>query len=301
MRLLLVFLLVGHSELFGQSAPATESLNIKPNFLPGESKTYLVIEEQKTSDLFLYTKGKHKFIAQFKILDTVSGYTINFSTKVTEPASNKFLFQSVIDQLRDSINLNYKLNNSGWLIDLSNYKENQLRVLKKFYSIISANSFSEKDRALLRVLENKLLQADGLEILLTPMMMFNEIYITPTFRNQKDYHPSSTVNIFYQPQIAGTMVTYLKSYNKTNNIADLSVDFIGNSDSALNKFTPIFQEVYFALKGKYLKEVPYKMKFNIYSRYEFQIPGSFPLRISKKIIITYISKTTTDIKMEMVD
>ena len=205
-----------------------------------------------------------------------------------------------MDKLRDGIDLTYKLSNSGWLINVEAYKENQKKAISMLDSILITSDLSQKDIGILNLLQRKLQNPDGLQLLLEPILLFNQIFLTPTFRNQKDYHAASTVNIFHQPKITGTMITELRTINTQLDIAKVSIDFIANNDSAAKVIIPLYQEVFEALNKKIPKEYP-DTKFETHSRYDIQVSKGCPLYIYKKEVTVFYFKSTSEIEMVRVN
>ena len=251
--------------------------------------------------LFVLAKGSHQFKVTFTIRDTSDGYTINFTTKILETINKKFSTESTLDKLRDGINLTYKLSNAGWLIDIPDYNDTQQKAITRLDSIILMGNFSKKEYGLLQLIRRKLEKPDGLEMLLEPILLFNEIYSSPPFRNQKDYHAASTFNIFYQPQITGTMVTNIVKFKKQSETANLSVDFIANQDSATKKIIPMYQEYFYSMSGKIPKGLPEEVKFAIHTEYDINIFKGYPQHILKKTTTTYVVKNKSEIRMDIID
>jgi hypothetical protein len=292
---LLIFVIFLNKSLFSQS------LVIKPKFAIGDSLSYIVTEKERSiSSLIVLSKGMHQFQVNFKILDTADGYTINFSTKLLQPINKKFVFASALDKLRDGISITYKLNNSGWLIDIINYNDHKLKAIATLGSIILLTDSSTKEYRALQVLLKNIEKPDGLQFLLEPIILFNEIYLAPPFRNQKDYRIASTSNIFSQPQLTGTMITNLVKLEKQSETAKLSVDFIANGDSAAKKLIPIFREMFYSIDGKVPGGLPDDIKFETHAQYDFQTSRGYPLHLFKKTVTTYIVKYTSEIQMDMI-
>jgi hypothetical protein len=292
---LLIFVIFLNKSLFSQS------LVIKPKFAIGDSLSYIVTEKERSiSSLIVLSKGMHQFQVNFKILDTADGYTINFSTKLLQPINKKFVFASALDKLRDGISITYKLNNSGWLIDIINYNDHKLKAIATLDSIILLTDSSTKEYRALQVLLKNIEKPDGLQFLLEPIILFNEIYLAPPFRNQKDYRIASTSNIFSQPQLTGTMITNLVKLEKQSETAKLSVDFIANGDSAAKKLIPIFREMFYSIDGKVPGGLPDDIKFETHAQYDFQTSRGYPLHLFKKTVTTYIVKYTSEIQMDMI-
>lgn len=277
----------------------SQSVVIRPKFKLGDSLTYIVTQKEKASDLFTFSRGTHQFRATFKIQDTTNGYSINFKTKLIQPISDKYSSELMLDKLRDGIDLTYKMNDSGWLIDIVNYKYCQQRSLDLFDSIYFVSDYPKTDRLLLQSLRGKLERPEGLQMLLEPVILFNEIYLDPPFRNRNDYHASSTVNIFYEPQITGTLITNLKKFDQQSNSATVSVDFIANADSAAKKIIPIFNELIYKVKGKIPKGLPEDVKFEIHSLFNISLDNTYATSLFKKTEATYILKNTSEIRMEL--
>jgi hypothetical protein len=291
---LLLFVIVQNNSLFSQNS------GIRPQFKPGDSVSYLVTEKEKSTDLIVLSKGTHQFQVNFKILDTSGGYTINFSTKLLQPINKKYVMESALEKLRDGINLTYKLNSSGWLIDVRNYNDHKLKAVATLNNIISLTEPSTKEYRLLQLLLKKIKNPDGLQFLLEPIILFNEIYLAPPFRDQKDYHAASTVDIFYHPQIAGTMITNLMVPEKQPKAVKLFVDFIANRDSAAKKLIPVFQDLYYSIEGKIPTGYPNEIKYETHSQYDFQASSRYPQHLYKKAVTTYIAKYTSEIKMDII-
>ena len=208
--------------------------------------------------------------------------------------------ESALETLRDGINITYKLNKSGWLIDVSNYHHHRQQAIATLNDIIFLSDPSTKEYRLLQHLLKKIEKPDGLQFLLVPIILFNEIYLAPPFRNQKDYHTASTANIFYQPQITGTLITNLMKFEKESGKAKLSIDFIANSDSAAKKLIPVFQDLYYCITGKSQTGFPNEIKLETHAQYEFQVAEGFPQHIFKKVVTTYVAKYITEIQMDMI-
>lgn len=291
---LLIFVIFLNKSLFSQS------LIIKPKFAIGDSLSYIVTEKERSTSLIVLSKGMHQFQVNFKILDTADGYTINFSTKLLQPINKKFVFASALDKLRDGISITYKLKNSGWLIDIINYKDHKLKAIATLDSIMFLTNSSTKEYRALQVLLKNIEKPDGLQFLLEPIILFNEIYLAPPFRNQKDYRIASTSNIFYQPQLTGTMITNLVKLETQSETAKLSVDFIANGDSAAKKLIPIFHEMFYCIEGKVPSGLPDDIKFKTHAQYDFQVSRGYPQHIFKRLVTTYIVKYTSEIQMDII-
>jgi hypothetical protein len=279
---------------------AQNVLSVKPNFALGDIKKFIVTETEKTSDLIVFSKGTHTFLAEFKVVDTTDGYTINFKCALTEPFKKKIFGLSLKDRIRDSIELTYKLNKEGWLIDIDKYGENQLLALQKIERIFKSEKLSEKEQGLLLYLANRIAKPDGLEILLSPLLLFNEMYFKPSFRPQKSYQGAYTHNIFYQRQISGTMITELDKYDSVAKRVNLSVDFVANEDSALKYYLPIYKDVSIALYGK-VRNMPERVKLEKSMQYAINTETGYPVSINYKSVLTCLGKNTTEIKMEMLE
>jgi len=292
---LLIFASLIYKPLYSQN------LLIKPNFSIGDSLSYIVSEEEKTSSLIVLSKGKHQFEVKFLILDTSNGYTINFTTKLIKPIGKKFVIESTLDKLRDGINLTYKLNNSGWLIDIVSYRNNQLKAVAMLDSIAVSTDLSRKELGSLQYLRNQLEKPDGLQLLLGPIILFNQIYLNRPFRNQKDYYPSSLVNIFYQPQITGTGISKLNKIDIQSGMANVSIDFIANRDSAAKVIIPMYKELLYEMTGKMPKLSLENVKCEFHSQYEVEISKGYPQHIFKRQVIVYGDKSISETNMEILN
>jgi len=296
----LFFLLLVFSSYFAaaQGDPLQNGLLVKPHFIPGDTLTYVVTEEEKTSDLFITQKGSHEFEVRFIILDTTDGIGIKFESRLVNAIKQKFTMESFKDQLRDGISLQYRLSKEGWLIDLPDYRRNQNSIIDKLDSTYNAGSLSERDGRLLNYLLRLIRQPSGLELLLKPVIVFNELYTKPAFRTQKDYHPASSHNIFYMRQITGVMSTKLRQFDRERKVADLAIDFVAHSDSALAYYNASFREVYFTLKQKYPGGYPDRMKLETSSGYTVNTETGYPDEIHHRTSVFYLAQSRSEIKMK---
>jgi len=288
-------------QITAQPLHSDTAVQIIPKFELGKSISYLVVEENKLDIPLFSLIGQHKFIAKFTILDTTNGHTMLYEVQTIKASDKRCAMESIKAKITDGLSLTYKLNKQGWVIDIPDYTKNQARVLQKLDSIIATEHFSQMDMVTLNVLKRNLAKPEGLEIILTPLLLFNDIFTKPGFRQHKEYHPARLNNIFYEPGISGTMILEMSKLNTKTNSAKVSVGFIGNQDSAVKYFTPVYQEIYRELTGKSAKYLPTGMKLNIEREYEINFPNGYPLRLSNKRIELYIERSVSRIIMEIVE
>src|SRR5688572_22027913 len=167
---------------FTQPILTDTSIIIKPKFRIGETMTYLVTEKYKIdNNLIIPIKAEHNFKVSFTVLDTSDGYTISYFVQTIKTNNKKYLIESIKAQISNGLNLIYKLNNDGWMIDFPNYTEAQLKIINALDSIISREEFKKDDLISLSILRKRLEKPAGLEICLTPFLLFNDIFTKPIF------------------------------------------------------------------------------------------------------------------------
>ena len=297
----ILFILV-YSTSFSQTLLTDSSLIIKPKFEQGETKTYFVNEKYTIeNNPLMPVKAEHDFKVTFTILDTTNGYTILYKTELIKTTNKRYSLESTKAELVNGLNLTYKINKDGWIISLPDYRREQTKLIRKLDSIIAEKKLKKDDMLLLPILRKNLAKNDGLEICLSPFILFNDIFTKPMFRDRKDYHAMSTMNIFYQPHFPGTAILELqKSKNQSDN-SIITFDFIGNRDSAAKYKTPFYQEYYIALKGKPMNSVPTEMKYTFNRKYEISHPSGYPLEIYSKQVEFYLQKNVMQVAMKLVN
>jgi len=295
----ILFILV-YSASFGQTLLTDSSLIIRPKFKQGETKTYFVNEKYAIeSSPVLPVKAEHDFKIYFTILDTTNGYTILYKTELIKTSNKRYSLESTKAELINGLNLTYKMSKDGWIISLPDYRREQSKLIRKLDSIVVEKKLKKDDRLSLSILRKNLAKNDGLEICLSPFILFNDIFTKPMFRDRKDYHAMRTMNIFYQPHFPGTAILELQKSKNQSVSSIVTFDFIGNRDSAAKYITPFYQESYIAFKGKPMNSVPTEMKYTVNRKYEISHPNGYPLEIYSKQVEFYLQKTVMQVTMKL--
>ena len=292
-KLLTVFFISFGLNSSTQPVITDSSLIIKPYFTPGESKTYLVTEECRMNFSFLLpvtTESQYKIT--FKVLDTTQGYSILYSVQTVKTSNKRMPLESFKAKMANNINFVYKLNKQGWVVDLSSFNETRQHLINAVDSLVAVEQLSERDRKAINYIRKDLEDDRAVEGFLKPLLLFNDIFTKPMFRNHKDYHAASRMNIFYKPTVPGTMIQELKEMNKKDSGAQVSVDFIGNPASMAKYANPIYQEVYEYISGKPLKDSPAEIRNDSQRNYEVMLQSGWPAKIHDKLILVYIQKLT---------
>lgn len=287
---------------FAQTILTDSSLLIKPGFNKGDVKTYLVneIATIESSPLFP-VKSENDFKITFHVLDTTNGYTIQYKSELVRSTNKRYIRESLKAQLINGINLIYRLNKDGWVIELPNYMSEKERVIKKLDSILNKEELKKDDQAIAAKIRNVLEKDNGLEICLGPLLLFNDIYTKPIFRYRQDYHPMSTMNIFYRSQIPGTAILELLRKKDQTNSSTVTIDFTANRDSAAKYMTPSYQEAYMAIKGKPMKSSITEMKISYNRKYEVEHPSGTLIEISDKHVEFYLARTVRKTIMKLIN
>jgi hypothetical protein len=301
-KLFTILFILFYFTSFSQTLLTDSSLIIRPKFKQGETETYLVNEKYTIETGTLSPiKAEHDFKVTFTILDTTNGYTILYKTELIKTTNKRFLSESTKAELINGLNLTYKINKDGWIISLPDYRREQSKVIRKLDSIITEKELKKDDRLLLSLLRKSLAEMDGLEICLSSLILFDDIFTKPMFRDRKDYHAMRTMNIFYQPHFPGTAILELQKNKNQTASSTVKIDFIGNRDSAAKYMTPFYQESYIAFKDKPMKSAPMEMKYTFNRKYEISHPSGYPLKIYSKQVEFYLLKTVRQITMKLVN
>lgn len=300
LKLFPILFLLAYSKLFGQTLLTDSSLLIRPKFKTGETKTYFVNEKYTIQTGTLSpVKAEHDFKISFTILDTANGYTILYKTELIKTINKRYSLESTKAELINGLNLTYKINKDGWIISLPDYRREQSKLIKKLDSIVNEKDLKKDDRILLSMLRKNLAKNDGLEICLSPFILFNDIFTKPMFRDRKDYHAMRTMNIFYQPHFPGTAILELKKSKNQSASSIVTFDFIGNSDSAAKYIIPFYQESYIAFKGKPMNSALTEVKYYVNRKYDIAHPSGYPLEIYSKLVEFYLQKTVIQVTMKL--
>ena len=289
-----------YSNCFSQTVLTDSSLIIRPKFNQGETKTYFVNEKYTIETGTLSpVKAEHDFKISFTVLDTTNGYTILYKTELVKTTNKRYPLESTKAELINGLNLIYRISKDGWIISLPDYRREQSKLIKKLDSMVSKEELKKDEIFLLSLLRKNLTKNDGLEICLSPFILFNDIFTKPMFRDRKDYHAMRTMNIFYQPHFPGTAILELKKSKDQSASSIVMFDFIGNRDSAAKYITRFYQEFYIAFKGKPMNSAPTEMKYNVNRKYEIAHPSGYPLEIYSKQVEFYLQKTVLQVTMKL--
>jgi hypothetical protein len=168
---------------------------------------------------------------------------------------------------------------------------------------VKLESYEETEMKLIYHLLINLIKKDGVEICLSPLRMFNNLFHQSEFRRSKDFTAANGLNIWYEKQVPGVLITQLKKIRTEGNYAKVKLDFQGNRDSSAQRFIPAFQEIYTSLQGKPFKtaDLPAQMRNDFEREYEIILDGNWPSKIYNKSIQFFLVKMTTTTTMVLVD
>lgn len=286
--------------LFAQLIFNEKSLLLRPEFNPGDKKTYLVTDEYKieSSPIFPFT-AEHQYEVSFTITDTVNGYTIAYETKTLSTKNKSWPVESIKSQLSDGLRVDYKISREGDIIELKDPESIRSVLFSRLDSVINSQSFSSVNKTILLALRDTLRFTRGIELFLKPLALFASSLNKPPFHSHKTWIAGHRVSILGKTGLPGVMVPQLKKINLTTGQAILEYEFIGNKDSAAKYITPIFLDIYEAIKGKTYKrpsELPSEMRNNMEAEYTINLEGwpikKIYLKITEFYIERSVSKTT---------
>jgi hypothetical protein len=278
------------------------SLLIRPAFKIGETKTYLVTEVMKSGEI-LPSKSTNQFRVSFSVLDTAGGYTIAYSVRLLKTSNTRLLLSSVVARISDNMQFIYKDGKDGWVTNLFNILDVQKQLVRSLDSLVKLENYEEDEMKLIYHLLIALIKKDGVAICLSPLMMFNNLFFQSEFRKSKDFTATHGLNIWYEKQVPGVLITQLKKIRTEENYAKVKLDFQGNRDSSAQRFIPAFQEIYTSLKGKPFKtaDLPSQMRNDFEREYEIMLSGNWPRKIYNKSIQFFLDRMTTTTTMVLVD
>jgi hypothetical protein len=284
-----------------QSIVTDTSVIIKPFFILGETRTYLVTEDCKIeSGLLFPVNAESQYKIVFKILDTAKGYTISYSVQTIKTSNKRWAMESLKAKVSDNINFIYRLSRDGWVVDLFNFNRTKRQLLNRLDSVAAIEKFSEIDQKGIKYLRRDIENGRAVEGFMKPLMLFNDLFTKPPFRNRKDFVAVNRWDIFYQAELPGVMILELKDANKKTGIANVAVDFIGNRDSMAKYANLAFQEVYSDLTGKPMKYQPAEAKNDFKRDYTVMLDTGWPILITNKVIEFYLQRITYKTKITLV-
>ena len=279
------------------------SVLIKPGFKNGDIKTYLVSVETRNGEVMNATKSNSQFKINFTVLDTVNGFTLSYKVETINTTNKNSTLASVVAKISNNLNFLYKINKNGIVTDLINIRELQKKLIRSLDSLEKTEIFNKQDQTLNSHLRAKLESPEGVEVCLTPLMLFNNIFNQPEFRNQKEFIHAYKFNILGRPLIPGTLINELDKINTNENYAKVAMNFKGNRDSAAQYNAQLFQQIYTDLKGKPYKSanLPSEKRDDFDREYEVMLLDGWPRKIYHKGIEFYFEKITTKIIITLVD
>lgn len=300
----LLFLACFFLNLYSHAQPiaTVNSLQIRPGFSIGDSKTFLVREESKTDGWGDRGKSKSEFKIKFSVLDTTKGYTIEYTVETLKATNKHMTLHSLVAKITDKIRFVYRIGPLGWVDSLLNLVEVQKQILTALDSVSTMNT-NEVDGTLIYHLREALKKPEGIQICVEPLMIFNNAFNQSAFRMQKDYIAANRYDIFNKPLIPGVIIAELKAIKKDENLALVTMDFKGNRDSAAKYMAPVFQQIYASLKGKAYNNsnLPTEMRNDFFREYDIILSSGWPKRIHNKSIVFYMEKITTNTSIEMIN
>jgi len=277
------------------------SLVVKPYFVPGEVKTYMVTEDEKIDyGPMIPVKAKSVYRITFKVLDTAKGYNILYSSETISTSNKRLALESLIARVSDHVNFTFRINKEGW-VDSSSFDKTRIQLLRSFDSIAAAEKFSESDQVGVLFLREKLEDGSAVEGFMKPLMLFNDLYTKQLFRNRKDFISGTKWDIFYKPTLPGVMVLELKDVNKTDSTANLLVSFIGNRDSMAKYANPVFQQIHTDVTGRPMKSLPSEMRNDFKRNYKIMLRSGWPITIDNLENQFYLQKITYKTSMKLVE
>lgn len=277
------------------------SVVIKPFFTLGETRTYLVTEDCKIeSGLLFPVNAESEYKIVFKILDTTKGYTISYSVQTIKTSNKRWAMESLKAKVSDNINFIYQLEREGWVVDLTNFYRTKRQLLNRLDSIAASEKFSESDQKGIGYLRRDIENGRAVERFMKPLMLFNDLFTKPPFRNRKDFVATNRWNIFYQAKLPGVMILELKDVNRKEGIANVGVDFIGNRDSMAKYVNLAFREVYSDISGKPMKYQPSEAKNDFKRDYTVMLDTGWPVLITNKEIEFYLQRIVYKTKMTLI-
>jgi hypothetical protein len=279
------------------------SILLKPGFSVGESKTYLVKEEVKSDEWVGAVKAENQFKVTFKVLDTIEGHSLLYTVETIRTTNKKGSLLSVIAKISHNIKLVYSIDRSGRTTHLFNLEDVRAHLLRSLDSITNVENFSDLDQALISYLREALKKPEGPEICLAPLIIFNNAFNQPLFRDRKDYTVAMRYNILNEPLIPGVEITECKTIDKANNIAKVNLNFHGDRDSAAKYNAPLFQQIYKSAFGRTFNKgnLPSQMRNDFERHYEIMLSDGWPKNIYDKSIEFYVQKVIRKISIELIE
>ncbi len=281
-----------------------DSFETRPNFKIGDHRNYSVSGLSKT-EMFPFSDRIHeKYFVQFLVTDTAQGgYWIQYRVRTLAPQDKELSASTIISVLSNGISLMFWLKGDGvWSVDSVNYARTRRRIARSVDSMITTQELLPSNRYAVARLQKDLQTDDGLEVFLSPMLSFINMYDIPSFKKYKSERPARTYNSLNESLITGVLSREWTSASAKDKTVKLEAVFTGDAPSATKYFKAMFTEI-LQFSGKKIRKntLAGDARFIIDFSYTAEMNSKFPVYIFKKTVLEYVTRAVTKIELKVTD
>ncbi len=285
---------------FGQIHFRDGHLFVRPYFSIGEQRYYKVIVHTKVDSSPLFPVNcSQEFTVSFSVLDTVKGYRVKMNIVTDSVLHNRMNAEAIKAQVLDGAKVYLRISTEGDSISIENMESLRQGFNNALDYFTSGKALDAGSRAVIRQLRILLHDNSGVIALLDPLLSYLDMYGN-IFRKQKDYRPTSKLNLVGAEPFHGVKVTQLLKGKKgqADNVARLGIEYIGNREHAARLLHPLQKEMLEEATGRPVNDanMPTSARMDTDRIFVVYLDSGWPKSVDSKSIHFYITKVITTVR-----